>query len=88
MAGATLGPNGRIFLIPGNSLVIGVIDPMNDSVTSYSSLTTNSKFSGGILARNGRIYCIPSSYHSIGVLSNQTIPLALDAVLSRHINKT
>ncbi len=53
--------NGFIYAVPYSHLSVLKIDPSNDSVSTFGSLTGANKWTGSILAPNGMIYGIPYS---------------------------
>ena len=64
--GGTLAPNGVIYGIPFNSTSILKINPEDDTVTTFGSVSTGAnKYAGGVLAPNGMIYGIPFNSTSI-----------------------
>jgi streptogramin lyase len=64
--GSVLAPNGKIYGIPGGETRILEIDPINETATTFGSLSSSlTKWWGGILAPNGKIYGIPYSSTSV-----------------------
>jgi hypothetical protein len=67
--GGALGSDGKIYHFPATfwreSSLIKVIDPSNDTITNFASLTLNAGLSSvgtqGILAGNGNIYMAPGN---------------------------
>ena len=56
--GGALAPNGKIYFAPGAATVGRIVDPSNNSVTTYGSFP-GGNYQGGVLAPNGKIYFIP-----------------------------
>ncbi len=75
--GATLHPNGNIYLIPSGAQNVGVYTP---STNTFSSTTTGltglpsgaAKWYGGCLAQNGKIYCAPYNHNSVLIIDVDT----------------
>ena len=64
--GGTLAPNGMIYGIPRDSTSILKINPEDDTVTTFGSVSTGAnKYYGGTLAPNSVIYGIPFNSTSI-----------------------
>jgi hypothetical protein len=63
--GGVLAPNGMIYGIPFSATSILKIDPTNDTVSTFGSLSGSAKWTGGVLAPNGMIYGIPRDATSI-----------------------
>ena len=60
--GGVLAPNGKIYGIPSNSTTVLCIDPSDNTITTFGSLSSDLyKWYGEVLAPNGKIYGIPSS---------------------------
>ena len=57
--GGVLAPNGKIYGIPFNSTTVLCIDPSDNTVSTFGSLSGTFKWHGGVLAPNGKIYGIP-----------------------------
>jgi len=60
--GGVLGPNGKIYFIPGSSPSVAILDTKTNTLdTSTITGITGAglKWFGGILANNDKIYCIP-----------------------------
>jgi len=73
-SGCVLGPNGKIYGVPGSADNVIVINPNDDS---YSFITSpdicgnvDRKWYGGALAPNGNIYCFPRRNASSILLIN------------------
>jgi hypothetical protein len=67
-----LGPDGKIYCIPGNATGVGVINPVLNTFTSNAIPGTaagGEAYLGGILAPNGNIYCMPYNTGNVGVIS-------------------
>ena len=67
--GGVLAPNGNIYCIPNTGTVVGVINPVTNSYTTFGSVTGASKYAGGIVAPNGDIYCIPYTATNVGIIN-------------------
>jgi len=75
--GATLHPNGNIYLIPATAQNVGVYTP---STNTFSATTTGltglpagaAKWYGGCLAPNGKIYCAPYNHNSVLIIDVET----------------
>ncbi|HOJ96851.1 MAG TPA: hypothetical protein PK024_08470, partial [Methanospirillum sp.] len=63
------------------------IDPLNDSVSTFGSLTGNWKWVGGVLASNGCIYGIPFESTSILKIGTNIPFVDPNFPLSRYFNK-
>ena len=76
--GGVLAPNGKIYFVPCAATVGRIVDPSNNSVTTYGNFPTpptGCAYIGGVLAPNGKIYFIPQSA-TIGAIvdpSNNTV---------------
>ena len=61
--GCVLGPNGKIYGVPGSADNVIVFNPTDDScsfiTSSDVSFNGGRKWFGGVLAPNGNIYCFP-----------------------------
>lgn len=57
--GGVLAPNGLIYSVPLNISSILVIDPSDNSTSTFGSVGASFSWAGGVLAPNGKIYCIP-----------------------------
>jgi hypothetical protein len=75
-AGGTLGPNGKVYMIPGQAPSVLVFDPPTRAV-SFIGLGGSGAFPveaglggylGGSLAPNGKIYCAPDQSTTRSVL--------------------
>lgn len=71
-----LAPNGYLYAIPGNATNILKLNPSNDSLSSFGSLSNDvNKYRTGSLAFNNNVYCPP--YNETRILkidtSNDTI---------------
>ena len=60
-AGGVLAPNGKIYFTPYASTLGRIVDPSNNSVTTYAAAPLGgiAAFFGGVLAPNGKIYFVP-----------------------------
>ena len=56
---AVLAPNGNIYFVPYGGAVGAIVNPSNNSVTTYGSFPANASYVGGVLAPNGKIYFVP-----------------------------
>jgi hypothetical protein len=59
--GAVEAPNGMLYCIPRDSTSVLKINPTNDTVSTFGSLSGSLKWLGGVLAPNGMIYGIPTN---------------------------
>jgi streptogramin lyase len=75
-ATAVVAPNGLIYMPANNNSVGRIINPSNNTVTTYGSFfpAVNAAIHGGVLTTNGLIYCTPynQSTASITNPSNNT----------------
>ena len=60
-AGGVLAPNGKIYFVPYVSTLGRIVDPSNNSVTTYAAAPLGGigTFFSGVLAPNGKIYFAP-----------------------------
>ncbi len=62
--GGVLANNGKIYCIPHTANAIGIINPVDKTITSGSitgtMATNNTKWAGGALGVDGKIYAVPS----------------------------
>ena len=60
-AGGVLAPNGKIYFVPYVSTFGRIVDPSNNSVTTYAAAPLGGigTFFSGVLAPNGKIYFAP-----------------------------
>jgi len=75
--GATLHPNGNIYLIPATATNVGVYDYATNTFSSTTSGLTGlaagaAKWHGGCLASNGKIYCAPYNNNSVLIIDPAT----------------
>ena len=75
-----LAPNGLIYGIPLDENNVMVINPANDTYTTFdiSGVTGYLKWSGGVLANNGKIYCCPGNATSILIIDPATNTAVFD----------
>lgn len=67
--GAVLANNGLIYCIPNNSADVLIIDPDDQSVSTFSTAYTGTdKWVGGVLGPNGKIYCAPHDATTVLVI--------------------
>jgi streptogramin lyase len=62
--GGVLAPNGKIYFVPCTATVGRIVDPSDNSVTTYGNFPTpptGCAYIGGVLAPNGKIYFCPQS---------------------------
>jgi hypothetical protein len=86
VASGVLAPNGCIYGIPHNSETVLKIDPSEDSVTTFGSLSGSRKWYGGVLAPNGCIYGIPHNSETVLKLLSEA-SVDENFPLSRYVNK-
>ena len=67
-AGGVLAPNGKIYFIPNSATVVGVVDPVANTYTTFGTAPGSSAYVGGVLAPNGKIYCVSQNATSIGII--------------------
>jgi hypothetical protein len=90
--GGVLAPNGNIILVPLNSSVIGIYDPITNT---YSNGPAHGRglyaFIGGVLAPNGNVILAPYKSPVIGIYGTDVKPLLNDTfernILLPYFNK-
>ena len=74
--GGVLGPNGKIYGIPGSAEVALIIDTTNNDAVSSLDITGvatgSNKWFGGVLGPNGKIYGMPDSAEAVLVIDIAT----------------
>ena len=78
--GGVLAPNGKIYGIPGNSVL--EIDPIARTTNTFG--TVSGGWRGSVLAPNGKIYGIPAGYNQILEID----PMARTATTFGSLSKT
>ena len=77
-----------IYGITANSETVLKIDPTDDTVSTFGSLSSDAgKWNGGVLAPNGVIYEIPTNSVTVLRIGGGFDDVPLDYCLSRHFNK-
>jgi hypothetical protein len=69
--GGVLGPDGKIYGMPGHATDILIIDPVAGTASRSAmgaTLTGDSKWQGGVLGPDGKIYGIPSTSTDILII--------------------
>jgi streptogramin lyase len=68
MQGIVCGTNGQLYCIPRNYTSVIRIDTSSNTISTFGSLSSVSKYVGGVLGPNNIIYAIPLNGGNIGII--------------------
>ena len=88
-AGGVLTPSGKVVLVPYDSTVVGIYDPVADTYANGPSHGGGGfAFYGGVLTPSGKVVLVPFNSSTVGILSpDPLLSVSSSTAMSPYLNK-